>query len=233
MPDRAERATMALMTSNSVETDLRGAHPLAPAVPLLRDTLLGIADEATHTMIVTDENGRILWRDGEREVPHADGRTGLVGTLHAWTCAAAPIHEPEDGRLIGVVDVTGMGATFHPTTLMLTAAAARLAENQLATLAAARDERMRARHLARLVQLRDEPGALLTPAGRVLAAQPLGWLPDRIDLPEPSGAALCLGLLGEAVLEPLTEGWLLRLRRPGSGARLTTLSRTDATHRGH
>lgn len=233
--------------------EIRGAHPLAPALPLLRETLLGIADQAMHIMIVTDEHGHILWRDGQRDVLRQGDRAGLVEgtrwsedsvgtnamgtalaadsavtihsaehlvrTFHRWTCAAAPIHDPEDGRLIGVVDVTGAAATFHPTTLALVVAAARLAENHLATLVAARDERMRARNLGHLIRLRDEPGALLTPAGRVLAAQPVGWLPERIDLPELPGGSLSLGEQGDAILEPLTEGWLLRLRRPGGGRR--------------
>ncbi|GEL25796.1 hypothetical protein PSU4_47500 [Pseudonocardia sulfidoxydans NBRC 16205] len=224
--------------------DMRGAHPLAPAMALLRETLLGIADAARHTMTVTDEHGRILWRDRRRDVLRRGDRAGLaegtrwseatVGTdamgtapvvtirsaehlvrsVHCWTSAAAPIHDPEDGQLIGVVDVTGPVTSPHPATLALVAAAARLAENHLATLVAARDERLRARNLAHLTRLRDEPGALLTPHGKVLAAHPAGWLPDRVDLPDPPGRSLSLGEQGDAVLEPLTEGWLLRLRRP-------------------
>lgn len=245
-PDRGA-ATHVLEQAEIV--DMRGAHPLAPAMALLRETLLGVADEARHMMIVTDEHGHILWRDGSRDVLRRGDRAGLVegtrwsedtvgtnamGTalaadsavtihsaehlvrgFHCWTCAAAPIHDPEDGRLIGVVDVTGPVTSFHPATLALVVAAARLAENHLATLAAARDERMRARNLGHLIRLRDEPGALLTPQGRVLAAHPAGWLPDRVDLPDLPGGSLSLGEQGEAVLEPLTEGWLLRLRRPG------------------
>ncbi|MGD9989848.1 GAF domain-containing protein [Pseudonocardia sp.] len=211
--------------------DIRGAHPLAPAMTVLRETLLGIADEARHRMIVTDAHGHVLWRDSSHDVLRRGDRAGtapaagspvtihsaehLVRGRHCWTRAAAPIHDPEDGRLIGVVDVTGPNASLHPATLALVVAAARLAENQLATLAAVRDERMRARNLGHLTRLRDEPGALLTPQGRVLAAHPAGWLPDRVDLPDLPGGSLSLGEQGEVVLEPLAEGWLLRLRRPG------------------
>lgn len=50
-----------------------------------------------------------------------------------------------------------------------------------------------------------------------MAAQPDGWLPSRVTLPR-DGDLVDLGEQGEGVLEPLPEGWLLRLRptsRPG------------------
>jgi hypothetical protein len=46
----------------------------------------------------------------------------------------------------------------------------------------------------------------------VLAAQPTGWLPDRVTLPA-SGDRVDLGEHGEAVLEALPEGFLLRVPR--------------------
>ena len=136
----------------------------------------------------------------------------LVRTYHRWTCAAAPIHDPETGAVIGVVDVTGPERTFHPTTLALVVAAARLAEGYLRTQLAVRDERLLSRNLPHLVGLRDEPGALLSPSGRVLAAQPSGWLPARVDLPA-AGDRVLLAQGDEGLLEPLAEGWLLRLPR--------------------
>src|SRR5690242_19799571 len=41
---------------------LRANHPLHAVLPLLRQTLTTIADEASHIMIVTDAQGMILWR---------------------------------------------------------------------------------------------------------------------------------------------------------------------------
>jgi hypothetical protein len=52
--------------------------------------------------------------------------------VQAWTCAAAPIHDPLTGRIIGVVDVTGGNIVAHPHSLALVSAAARAAEAQLA-----------------------------------------------------------------------------------------------------
>ena len=114
--------------------------------------------------------------------------------------------------MVGVVDVTGPERTFHPTTLALVVAAARLAEGFLRTQLAVRDERLLSRNLPHLVGLRDEPGALLSPSGRVLAVQPPGWLPARIDLPA-AGDRVRLAEGDEGLLEPLAEGWLLRLPR--------------------
>jgi hypothetical protein len=211
------------MTSDPVEP--ANPHPLGPALLLLRETLCRIGDEATHMMLVTDEHGHVLWREGRHDTrPRSDSGRHPVRIFHAWTCAAAAIHDPEHGRLIGVVDVSAPVPPRHPTTLALVVAAARLAENHLAAQLAARDERLRARYLPRLMRLRDEPGALLTRHGRVLAAQPQGWLSDRIELPDPheapssapQPAPISLGEHGDAVLEPLPEGWLLRLRGPGS-----------------
>jgi len=228
---------------------VRAEHPLAPVLPVLRDTLVTIADEAMHMMIVTDAQGRILWREGRREVlRRGDERVGLVkgalwseesigtnamgtapsadeavqihpaehlvGDCHRWTCAAAPVHDPETGAMIGAVDVTGPQRTFHPTTLALVVAAARLAEGFLRTQLAVRDELLLSRNLPHLVRLRDEAGALLSPSGRVLAAQPSGWLPSRIELPA-AGDRVSLAQGDEGLLEPLAEGWLLRRCAPG------------------
>lgn len=227
---------------------IRSGHPLAAVLPLLRDTLVSIADEAMHMMIVTDAQGHILWREGQRDVLRRAERVGLVEgtrwtedsigtnamgtalaagravqihsaehlvrTYHSWTCAACPIHDPDSGEVIGAVDVTGPARTFHPTTLALVVAAARLAEGHLAAQLAMRDERLLSRNLTHLTGLRDEPGALLTASGRVLAAHPAGSLPTRVQLPA-VGDRVALGEAGEGVLEPLAEGWLMRVHRTG------------------
>ncbi|MGE3285251.1 MAG: GAF domain-containing protein [Pseudonocardia sp.] len=244
-----ERGEAPLVFDRSDVHRIRDAHPLAPVLPLLRDTLVSIADEAMHMMIVTDADGHILWREGRSDVLRRGERVGLVegagwsetaagtnamGTAlaadrpvrihsaehlvrsyHEWTCAAAPIHDPDSGEMIGVVDVTGPLRTFHPTTLALVVAAARLAEGHLATRQAQCDERLLRRNLPHLLALRGEPGALLTANGRVLAAQPEGWLPDRVELPD-GGDRVLLGSR-EAHLEPLADGWLLRTRPDRAG----------------
>lgn len=55
--------------------------------------------------------------------------------VHPWTCAAAPIHDPRTGRLLGAVDITGGDRLAHPHSLAFVGAVARAAESQLALLA--------------------------------------------------------------------------------------------------
>jgi hypothetical protein len=51
--------------------------------------------------------------------------------VQSWTCAAAPIHDPATGAILGIVDVTGGDIVAHPHSLALVSAAARAAEAQL------------------------------------------------------------------------------------------------------
>ena len=63
----------------------------------------------------------------------------FVRPVQRWSCAAAPVHEPGTGSVIGVIDVTGGPAVDSPQTLAMVRAAARMAESELArqSLAAA------------------------------------------------------------------------------------------------
>jgi hypothetical protein len=176
---------------------------LTTAIPLLRDTLVRIADEARHSMVVTDAGGRVLWRDTRRG-PGAR-------TPHRWTNAACPVHDPDAGAVIGAVDVSGPARSVHPTTPALVAAAAMLTESLLVAQQAVRDELLLARHLPLLDGARGEPAALLALSGRVLVCRPEGWLPERVVIGD--GDRVVVGGGGEAVLDPIPGGWLLRLRR--------------------
>jgi hypothetical protein len=61
----------------------------------------------------------------------------FVEAAHDWTCSAAPIHHPETGELLGVIDLSGPASTAHPHSLALVEAAARVIESELALSAAA------------------------------------------------------------------------------------------------
>ncbi len=50
---------------------------------------------------------------------------------HPWYCSAVPIHDPRDGQLLGVVDISGPALTLHPTVQSLVTTAVRLAEARL------------------------------------------------------------------------------------------------------
>ncbi len=240
-----ERESPPVVYGSDELADVREAHPLAEVLPLLRDALVSIADEARHVMIVTDADGNILWREGSPAVRALADRvhltegtawseraigTNAMGTslaldrpvqihsaehlvraYHDWTCAAAPVHDPDTGLLLGAVDVTGPVSTRHPATLALVTAVAQLAEGQLRARMHARDERLRIENMA---HLRGVTGALLGPTGRVLVNESGGPLPDRIAL---TPGPLWLPDGREAELSPLARGYLLRVR--GKAAR--------------
>ena len=136
----------------------------------------------------------------------------LVRTYHTWSCAAAPVHDPDTGGQIGAIDVSGHLQNFHPAVITLVTATAELAESHLRMQMAIRDERLRAKNMAHLAGLRGEAGALLTATGRVLAAEPGVVWPERIDV-QAGTDTIALGDGREARLEPLPEGYLLRVPR--------------------
>lgn len=60
----------------------------------------------------------------------------FVRSVQRWSCAAAPIHDPATGNILGVVDVTGGDDIGSPQTAGMVRAAARMAEAELARIAA-------------------------------------------------------------------------------------------------
>src|SRR5689334_2673128 len=68
----------------------REESPLRHVLPVLREGLLSVADVAHHIMVVTDADGRVLWREGSAPVLRradglgfelgADWREDVVGT---------------------------------------------------------------------------------------------------------------------------------------------------------
>ncbi|MFI6661616.1 GAF domain-containing protein [Streptomyces sp. NPDC050523] len=221
----------------------RETSVLRHVLPVLREGLLSVADVAHHIMVVTDEDGRVLWREGSPAVLRradglgfelgADWREDVVGTngvgtpavvrrpvqvfasehfvrsMTSWTCTGAPITDPRDGRLLGVVDVSGPLETMHPATLAWVDSVAKLAEARLREL-----------HLASLERLRAVAAPVLARVGgRALAVDRDGWtaavtgMPytGRVTLPKSlSAGRRWLPPLGLCTVEPLAEGWLVR-----------------------
>ncbi|WP_447040724.1 GAF domain-containing protein [Streptomyces sp. DSM 118878] len=138
----------------------------------------------------------------------------FVRTQHAWTCTGAPVTDPRDGRLLGVIDVSGPLRTMHPATLALVDSVAQLAE-----------ARLRERHERSLNRLRAVAAPILARLeGRALAVDVHGWtatvtgmpLEDRLALPKSLMAGRSwLPSLGVCRVEPLPGGWLLRPENPG------------------
>jgi hypothetical protein len=223
----------------------RESSPLRHVLPVLRQGLLSVADVAQHIMVVTDGEGRVLWREGSPAVLRradglglevgADWREEVVGTnglgtpavvrrpvqvfasehfvrSHtAWTCTGAPITDPRDGRLLGVVDVSGPLETMHPATLAWVASVAKLAEAQLREQHLAALERLRAVAAPMLAGL-SGPAAVVDRHGWTAAVTGMPYA-KRIALPAaPAPGRHWLPALGPCTLEPLTDGWLLRAR---------------------
>jgi hypothetical protein len=59
----------------------------------------------------------------------------FVRRVQPWTCAAAPVHDPHTGQVLGAVDITGGDGLAHPHSLGFVQAVARAAESHLALLA--------------------------------------------------------------------------------------------------
>jgi hypothetical protein len=140
--------------------------------------------------------------------------------VQRWTCAAAPVHDPDTGEVIGVIDLTGEMRTVHPHSMAVATATAQAVEAQLRCEMLNRDARMLARYGDRL-SIGSEPRALVAPSGRVIASQPIGWLPaDRLVLPQ-DGGMLELAPGAEAVVEPLghSDAFLVRLLPPPTTSR--------------
>ncbi|MFF3737862.1 GAF domain-containing protein [Streptomyces sp. NPDC002566] len=91
----------------------------------------------------------------------------FIRRVQPWTCAAAPVHDPRTGRVLGAVDITGGDGLAHPHSLGFVQAVARAAESQLALLA---PERPRSTMLELAALGREE--AQLIFAGRTLRLSP-------------------------------------------------------------
>ncbi|MFE3376682.1 GAF domain-containing protein [Streptomyces anulatus] len=240
-PDQSPESE--LLQADEIE-HRRRSTALGELMPLLRAGLASIADAAQQIMVVTDTEGRVLWRQGnmgvlrraqdiclEEGAAWAEAATGTnaIGTalaarvpiqvhsaehfiraLHGWTCAAAPVRDPRDGRLIGIVDISGPASTFHPATMALVDSVARLAEAEIRT-----------RHLEEIERLRAVAAPILCRiGGRALAVDVHGRLAavtgmapvDRLPLPKSIGPGpVWLSSLGMCRVEPLPGGWLVQV----------------------
>ncbi|WP_208035137.1 helix-turn-helix domain-containing protein [Streptomyces cyanogenus] len=133
----------------------------------------------------------------------------FVRSHASWTCSGAPIIDPRDGRLLGVVDLSGPLETMHPATLAWVDSVAKLAEARLRELHQASLEGLRAVAAPVLARL----------AGRALVVDRDGWSAAVTGMPYVRRVALPKSLapgrrwlpsLGSCAVEPLAGGWLLR-----------------------
>lgn len=108
--------------------------------------------------------------------------------FHPWSCSAAPVHDPDDGRLLGVIDLTAAISKAHLGTVAAALAAACAVEADLRVRAQERDARLRLRYLERMASAGGKL-ALVSRSGRVIADHPDGFLhAARVALPAGGGA---------------------------------------------
>jgi GAF domain len=156
--------------------------------------------------------------------------------VQRWTCSAAPIHDPDSGALIGVIDLTGDYSNVHPHSLAVASATAHAVEAWLRLEMQKHDLRLAARYGDRIAEA-PESRALVTPNGRPITAVPSRWRAEgRLAIP-PGGGRLTLPSGETAIAEsvgPAEEAFLVRsAERPARRAtrplaRLTLLGRERA-----
>ncbi len=93
------------------------------------DIHLGIGGTWNEDAVGTNGIGTALWT-GQPVFVHAAEH--FCAGIKSWTCAGAPIRDPLDGKIIGVVDLSGYFPIFRPHNIALVAATARQIEKALA-----------------------------------------------------------------------------------------------------
>ena len=143
--------------------------------------------------------------------------------VQRWVCSAAPIHDPDTGSLLGVIDLTGDYRTVHPASLAVATATAAAVEGALQLTMQERDARLRDRYGDEVLR---SPGtsALVAPSGRAITRLPPVWgAIERLMIP-PGGGELMLPSGAHAVADPVghaPEAFVVRTvdRRPKGQAR--------------
>jgi hypothetical protein len=132
-------------------------------------------------------------------------------SVHRWTCAAAPIYDPDSGALLGIIDVTGDISGVQPQSLAVVDATAQAVELFLREQLHERDDRLRERFAQ---QLAPSGAALVTGTGRLVFGRAPQWSPEDVPPTIPAGGGRLLLPSGRpAVAEPIAEEdvYLVRL----------------------
>ncbi|MFC6713379.1 GAF domain-containing protein [Branchiibius cervicis] len=145
---------------------------------------------------------------------------------HPWYCTAAPVHDPRDGSLLGIVDVSGPAMTMHPALVALVDSAVQLAQGALWQ-----------HHEQQLRRLRERASHLIATAGSpLLLVDDHGWVAhregvsvrDRIAAPR-ADRPLAVPGLGMCLPERVGDGWLVR-PAPEPRRLSARLGRDDTLH---
>jgi hypothetical protein len=133
--------------------------------------------------------------------------------VQRWTCSAAPIHDPDTGRLLGAIDLTGDYSTVQPHSLAVATATAQAVEASLRLAMQEHDLHLRARYGDRVAPAPDSR-VLVTPTGRPITEVPARWrATGRLAIP-PGGGRVTLPSGEIAMAEsvgPAEEAFVVRV----------------------
>jgi sigma-54 dependent transcriptional regulator, acetoin dehydrogenase operon transcriptional activator AcoR len=98
------------------------------------------------------------------------GAEHFCSRVQRWTCAAVPVHDPTDGELLGVVDISGPASTFNPQSLALAVSVGHHVESVLAQSVRQDHEKLLCHFLAKRSLWVNEEFIVLDRRGMILHA---------------------------------------------------------------
>src|SRR5712675_2293973 len=98
------------------------------------------------------------------------GTEHFCSKVQRWTCAAVPVHDPTDGELLGVVDISGPASTFNPQSLALAVSVGHHVESVLAQSVRQDREKLLCHFLAKRSLWVNEEFIVLDRRGMILHA---------------------------------------------------------------
>jgi hypothetical protein len=156
-------------------------------------SVFAVADDSGRLLWVEGDRADLRRAETIHFVPGADWAEGHAGTnapgtalalgqpvqilaeehfneaVRPWSCTAAPIRDPDSGRILGAVDITGGADVGSAHALASVRATVRAMEAELGRLLDLEDRRARAAFEARRGP-RSTPAAVISPGGRILHA---------------------------------------------------------------
>ncbi len=138
--------------------------------------------------------------------------------VQRWTCSAAPVTDPDTGKMLGVIDLTGDISVVNPLSLAVVVATARAVEELLRGQLHERDDRLRARY-AQLLGPASAGAALVTGTGRILLDPGQRWTRVALQAIPAGGGVLALPSGLEAIAEPMAEDDVYVVRQNRRSAR--------------
>jgi hypothetical protein len=138
--------------------------------------------------------------------------------VQRWQCSAAPVMDPDSGKMLGVIDLTGDVSVVNPLSLAVVVATARAVEELLRGRLHERDDRLRARY-AQLLGPASAGAALVTGTGRILLDPGQRWTRIALKAIPAGGGVLALPSGLEAIAEPIAEDDVYVVRENSRAAR--------------